>query len=119
MAVAASEEWVGEDICLFPCEDIEPEPGEALGHEQFDVELMKACCVHVGPHQVKLYMAKQRADDLSPDDLGLRIWPGTHAMAFLLRALLGEVLLHFQNPRNLSLFRVCKTCRAGIKASGA
>ncbi|CAE7400031.1 ggt [Symbiodinium natans] len=87
MAVAASEEWVGEDICLFPCEDIEPEPGEALGHEQFDVELMKACCVHVGPHQVKLYMAKQRADDLSPDDLGLRIWPGTHAMAFLLLGL--------------------------------
>jgi len=79
---SVADEWVGEDVCLFPYEDIraaeELEEPEVLG------EAMKGCCVQVGPHQITLYMARQRADDLHPDDLGLRVWPGTHAMAFLL-----------------------------------
>ncbi|CAE7919339.1 prmA, partial [Symbiodinium necroappetens] len=90
MDSTAADEWVGEDTCLFPCEDLEPL--ETQLSEELDTEL-RGCSVQVGPHKVKLYMAKQRADDLSPDDLGLRIWPGTHAMAFLLLRLEREGVL--------------------------
>ena len=45
----------------------------------------------VGPHEIKLYYAKELADHLDPNDLGLRIWPGTHAMVHLLLKLAGHL----------------------------
>ena len=45
----------------------------------------------MGPHKIKLYYAKELADHLDPNDLGLRIWPGTHAMVHLLLKLGGHL----------------------------
>ena len=81
-----AESWC-EDVCLFPCEDLElvemVEGEELQGHR-----------VQIGPHELRLYLAKSFADDLDPNDLGLRLWPGTHVMCHLLLHMdrLGSVL---------------------------
>lgn len=77
--MTTSEPPCSEDICLFPSEDVRDV------HETYvDGELLTASRIQVGPHSMKLYLAKHVADLLDPDDLGLRLWPGTHAMAYLL-----------------------------------
>eukprot|EP00435_Cladocopium_sp_Y103_P037165 s1989_g9.t2 len=79
LIMTASEPPCSEDICLFPSEDVRDV------HETYvDGELLTASRIQVGPHSMKLYLAKHVADLLDPDDLGLRLWPGTHAMAYLL-----------------------------------
>ncbi|CAJ1434399.1 unnamed protein product [Effrenium voratum] len=67
----------GEDVCLFPCEDL-GEVADCSG------EALRGSCIQVGAFRVKLLLAQTCADQLQPEDLGLRIWPGTHAMAWLL-----------------------------------
>ena len=49
MDSTAADEWVGEDTCLFPCEDLEPL--ETQLSEELDTEL-RGCSVQVGPHKV-------------------------------------------------------------------
>ena len=46
---STADEWVGEDTCLFPSEDLEPL--EAQLSEELDAEL-RGCSVQVGPHKV-------------------------------------------------------------------
>lgn len=70
-----------EDVCLFPIEDVREDRQIDL-----DGELLRASRIQVGPYSMKLYLAKHEADLLDPNDLGLRLWPGTHAMAYLLLA---------------------------------
>ena len=84
----------GEDMCLFPVQEVDV-------HTNLDGEQLTANQIQVGPHSIKLYLAKHVADLLDPNDLGLRLWPGTHAMAYLLLKLGSDS----DNPQLANRFR--------------
>lgn len=95
-----------EDVCLFPC--------EVWDHSRdLEGELLAGSNIQVGPHEIKLYYAKELADHLDPNDLGLRIWPGTHAMVHLLLKLAGDKGLQGKSVLDVG----CGTGFVGLVAS--
>lgn len=51
-------------------------PVKRSGQIQLDGEMLQGRQIQVDEHVLEIYMAKRSADDLDPDDVGLRLWPG-------------------------------------------